>query len=142
MYKKILVPTDASEFSLRAFQAAVEMARCFQAEIVLLHVSYTPQSLFGHIPNYEFAISQEDLVASGKAALEATLASTSYEGVPVKKVLEVGYPAIKIIEQIKKDDIELVIMGSRGYGPLTGSVLGSVSQRVVQKSPVPVLIIK
>jgi nucleotide-binding universal stress UspA family protein len=42
MFKRILVPTDASEFSKRALKAAVEMARIMGSEIVLLHVIYSP----------------------------------------------------------------------------------------------------
>jgi nucleotide-binding universal stress UspA family protein len=142
MFKKILVPTDASEYSVRAFKTAVDMARCFQAEIVLIHVTFPPQGLVGYAPTYEFMVSQEELISSGQAALDATLSGTSTEGVAISKVLEIGYPAVKVLEQIKKDNIDFVVMGSHGYGPLTGSVLGSVSQRVLQKSPVPVLLIK
>lgn len=142
MYKKILVPTDASEFSVRALKTAVELARHFQAEIVLIHVTFTPQTLWGYTVTYSYTVSQEDIINNGQMALETTMAGVATEGVPIKTVLEIGYPAVKIIDQIKKHDIDLVVIGSHGYGPLTGSVLGSVSQRVLQKSPVPVLLVK
>ncbi|AFL98855.1 MULTISPECIES: universal stress protein [Desulfitobacterium] len=142
MYKKILVPTDASEFSVRAFKTAVELAKLFQSEIVLIHVTYTPQTLWGNTVPYGYVFSQEDVAKNGQLALDATMAEGSAEGVKTRTVLEIGHPVIKIIDQIKKDDIDLVVIGSHGYGPITGSVLGSVSQRVLQKSPVPVLLVK
>lgn len=142
MYKKILVPTDASEFSVRAFKTAIELAKQFQSEIVLMHVTYTPQTLWGYTVAYGYTISQEDIISNGELALEATMAGVSTEGIPTKTVLEIGHPVIKIIDQIKNDEIDLVVIGSHGYGPITGSVLGSVSQRVLQKSPVPVLLVK
>lgn len=142
MYKKILVPTDGSEFSVRAFKTAVELAGLFRSEIVLIHVTYTPQALWGNTVPYGYVFSQEDVAKNGQMALDATMAEVSAEGVPTKTVLEIGHPVIKIIDQIKKDGIDLVVIGSHGYGPITGSVLGSVSQRVLQKSPVPVLLVK
>lgn len=142
MYKKILVPTDASDFSMRAFKTAVELAKCFQAEIVLIHVALTPQNLFGYTVTYSYAISQEDIIKGGNLVLDTTIAEVPTEGVVTKTVLEIGYPAVKILEQIEKDDIDLVVIGSQGHGPLAGSVLGSVSQRILQKSHVPVLLVK
>lgn len=142
MFKKILVPTDASEFSVRAFKTAIELAKQFQSEIVLIHVTFTPQTYWGYTLSYGFTISQEDINNQGQLALEATTAGVPTEGIPVRTVLEIGHPVIKITDQIKKDGIDLVVIGSHGYGPLTGSVLGSVSQRVLQKSPVPVLLVK
>ena len=142
MYKKILVPTDASEFSKRAFKTAVELAEHFQSEIVLIHVTITPQTLLGYTVTYSYTISQEDIINNGQVALDMTMAGVPIEGIPIKTVLEIGYPAVKILEQIEKDDIDLVVIGSQGHGPIAGSVLGSVSQRVLQKSPVPVLLVK
>ncbi|MEL1135416.1 universal stress protein [Desulfitobacterium sp. THU1] len=142
MYKKILVPTDASEFSVRAYKTALELAKQFGAEIVLMHVTYTPQALWGYTVSYGFTMSQEDILKNAELALEATLAGIDTGEVPVRTVLEIGHPVMKIIDQIKQDEIDLVIIGSHGYGPITGSVLGSVSQRVLQKAPCPVLLIK
>lgn len=142
MYKKILVPTDASEYSRRAFKTALELARLFQAEIVLLHASYSPQAYWGYTISYGITVTQEQLDQNGELALEATLTGMDTENITMKKVVESGHPVTIIMEQIKKNDINLVVMGSHGYGPITGSVLGSVSQRVLQRAACPVLIVK
>ena len=64
------------------------------------------------------------------------------EPVVITKRVESGHPVTIIVEQIKKENIDLVVMGSHGYGAIAGSVLGSVSQRVLQRASCPVLIIK
>lgn len=142
VYKKILVPTDASEYSKRAFTTALQLAKCFDAEIVLMHVTLTAQAYWGYTISYGISISQETLAKNGQLALDATVMGVSTDGVKVRTVLEEGYPVSKILEEIDKENIDLVVMGSHGYGPLIGSMLGSVSQRVVQKASCPVLLVK
>ncbi|TGE35998.1 universal stress protein [Desulfosporosinus fructosivorans] len=142
MFKKILVPTDASEYSRRALKVALEMARSVQAEVVLLHVSYTPQAYWGYTISYGITVTQEQLDQNGELALEATLTGIDSEQVVIHKRVESGHPVTMIVDQIKKDNIDLVVMGSHGYGAIAGSVLGSVSQRVLQRASCPVLIIK
>lgn len=142
MFKRILVPTDASEYSRRALKTALELARSVQAEVVLLHVSYTPQAYWGYTISYGITVTQEQLDQNGELALDATLTGIDTEHVVIKKRVESGHPVTIILEQIKKENIDLVIMGSHGYGAIAGSVLGSVSQRVLQRVSCPVLIIK
>jgi len=142
LFKKILVPTDASEYSRRALKMAIELARSVQAEVVLLHVSYTPQAYWGYTISYGITVTQEQLDQNGELALDATLNGIDSEQVVIHKRVESGHPVTIIVDQIKKDNIDLVIMGSHGYGAIAGSVLGSVSQRVLQRASCPVLIIK
>ena len=142
MFKKIIVPTDASEYSRRALKMAIELARSVQAEVVLLHVSYTPQAYWGYTISYGITVTQEQLDQNGELALDATLNGIDSEQVVIHKRVESGHPVTIIVDQIKKDNIDLVIMGSHGYGAIAGSVLGSVSQRVLQRASCPVLIIK
>ena len=142
MFKRILVPTDASEYSRRALKTALELARAVHAEVVLLHVSYTPQAYWGYTISYGITVTQEQLDQNGELALEATLTGMETEPIVITKRVESGHPVTIIVDQIKKENIDLVIMGSHGYGAIAGSVLGSVSQRVLQRASCPVLIIK
>jgi nucleotide-binding universal stress UspA family protein len=142
LFKRILVPTDASEYSRRALKTALELARAVQAEVVLLHVSYTPQAYWGYTISYGITVTQEQLDQNGELALDATMTGIDTEQVIIHKRVESGHPVTIILEQIKKENIDLVIMGSHGYGAIAGSVLGSVSQRVLQRASCPVLIIK
>jgi nucleotide-binding universal stress UspA family protein len=142
MYKKILVPTDASEYSKRAFNQAINLAKQFQSEIIVLHVTYSPQAYWGYTVSYGISVTREDLTRNGQVALEATLAGISTYGIKIDTVLEMGNPVNRILDYVHKEKIDLIVMGSHGYGPILGPLLGSVSQRVLQKAPCPVLFVK
>ncbi|HBW38850.1 universal stress protein [Desulfosporosinus sp. BICA1-9] len=142
MFKKILVPTDASENSRRALKMALELASSYQAEVLLLHVSYTPQAYWGYTISYGITVTQEQLDQNGELALDVTLSGVDQGQIVINKRVEAGHPVTVILDQIKQESIDLVVMGSHGYGAITGSVLGSVSQRVLQRASCPVLIIK
>lgn len=142
LFKKILVPTDASDYSRRALKIALELAGSYQAEVLLLHVSYTPQAYWGYTISYGITVTQEQLDQNGELALEATLSGIEQGKVIINKRIESGHPVTVILDLIKKETIDMVVMGSHGYGAITGSVLGSVSQRVLQRADCPVLIVK
>ncbi|EHQ87640.1 universal stress protein [Desulfosporosinus youngiae] len=142
MFKKILVATDASEYSRRALRTALEIARTFNAEVELLFVTYLREAYWGYNAVYGILVPQEQIDEAGELALEATLEGIDLSGISLTKKKEQGYPASVILEVIDKENIDLVVMGSHGYGPIAGSVLGSVSQRVVQRAKCPVLIVK
>lgn len=142
MFKKILVPTDASEYSRRALITALELARLSHAKIELLFVTYIPEVNWVYNVAYNFVIPPEQIEKGGEMALEATLKDIDVGEVHLTKKKTEGYPASIILEEVEKENIDLVVMGSHGYGALTGSVLGSVSQHVLHRAKCPVLIVK
>lgn len=141
MFTKILVPTDGSEYSRRALMTALEMAKPFNSEITLLHVVVTPEAL-GYVLSKDETVVQQALSVNGEATLTATCKDLDREGVKLVTKQESGHPASVILEEIAKEDIDLIIMGCHGYGPLTGPLMGSVSQKVLLKTQKPVLLVK
>lgn len=142
MFKKILVATDASEYSRRALKTALKVALEFDAEVELLYVTYIREAYWGYNVTYSFLVPQEQIEEAGELALQATLEGIDIGNVSLKKKNVLGHPATMILEEVEKEGIDLVVMGSHGYGPITGSLLGSVSQRVLQRAECPVLIVK
>jgi len=136
-----MVPTDASESAQRALKVAIDLAKEFGSRIVLLHVVYTPEAL-GYTLSSGITVPQEEISIYGSEALTAALAGIDTRNVPIEKKQKPGYPATAILEEIESEQFDLVVMGSRGYGPITGSLLGSVSQRVLSKAECPVMIVK
>jgi nucleotide-binding universal stress UspA family protein len=141
MFKKILVTTDASPFSRRAFVIALNLAKTFGSELELLHVTILSEVLLGFTPTYAVAIPQMDIDKNGEVALDVTMEGVDVD-IPVKRVIKAGHPVPIIIREIAEEKIDLVVMGSHGYGVIAGSVMGSVSQRVLQRTKCPALIVK
>ncbi|MCO1602356.1 MULTISPECIES: universal stress protein [Desulfosporosinus] len=142
MFKKILVATDASEYSQRALKTALEIAQKYGAEVELLFVTYIREAYWGYNVTYGVLVPQEQIDESGERALDATLEGIDVGDVVLKRKKVQGYPATMILEEVEKEGIDLVVMGSHGYGPITGSLLGSVSQHVLHRAECPVLIVK
>lgn len=139
--KKILVATDASEYSRQALKSALELARKFHSEIELLFVMYKPlvynASLLDGQVDPPFQSEQ-----SAEQALKATLQGIDVSDVTVIKKIVQGKPANMILQEIENENIDLVVMGSHGYGVISGALLGSVSQRVLHGAKCSVLIAK
>jgi nucleotide-binding universal stress UspA family protein len=141
MFKNILVPTDASESAQRALVIAVELAKEFGSQIVLLHVVFTPEAL-GYALSSGITVPQEEISIYGREALTAALEGIDTGNVPIEKKQIPGHPGLAILEEIETGHFDLVVIGSRGYGPIAGSLLGSVSQRILSKAECPVMIVK
>jgi nucleotide-binding universal stress UspA family protein len=141
MFKTILVPTDASESAQRALMIAIELAKKFGSRILLLHVVFTPEAL-GYTLSGGISVPQEELSIYGREALTAALAGIDTGNVPIEKKQLPGHPGLAILEEIESGHFDLVVMGNRGYGAIVGSLLGSVSQRVLSKAKCPVMIVK
>ena len=141
LFKRILVPTDVSDASRRALITALQLAKQFNSEVELLHVTYSPEAYLGYTASYALLISPEQIVESGEAALEAALTGIDVGDVPLHKKHTPGHPASVIIDEIKRD-IDLVVMGSHGHGVITGAMIGSVTQKVLAHAHCPVLVVK
>ena len=141
MFKAILVPTDASESAQRALMIALELAKEFGSRILLLHVVFTPEAL-GYTLSSGITVPQEEISIYGREALTSALVGIDIGNVPIEKKQVPGHPAVAILEESESGHFDLVVMGSRGHGPIAGSLLGSVSQRVLSKAECPVMIVK
>lgn len=141
MYKKILVPTDGSDYSRRAFEESIKIAELTQAKVIVLHVVHNTTEYWSYALSYGFSLSDKAIRDLGEVAISITMANQEHT-VPVTTKILSGNPTSTILDEIEKENIDLVVMGSHGKGFIKGSLLGSVSNRVVQMAPCPVLITK
>ena len=143
MFSKILVPIDFSEYTPDILKYATEIAQRFNATIHLIHV----------IPNmdyftpYESFMAAENMVAVQKGIesevqkdLEETAKGIS--GIPVVRAVRMGVSFVEIVDYVRTEGMELVIMATHGRGGLEHIIIGSVAEKVVRKSPCPVLTIR
>jgi nucleotide-binding universal stress UspA family protein len=141
MIKKILVPTDFSECADAALNYATELARKFDAELMLFHVVAMPMlyptgSELATAPLFE-------VTAAAEAHARGTLDTQAQRlGLPAGRVTVrtiVGMPVTEILDVVEKEHFDLIVMGTHGRGVIDHLLLGSVAERVVRKAAVPVL---
>jgi nucleotide-binding universal stress UspA family protein len=142
MYKRILIPTDGSAPSENAVKAGLELAKSLGAEATLLYVvePVVPRILIGPETVPYYPDLTRDLEIAGKQALERAEGFAQYLEVPVKAELKQGNAAQVIVEEAAEHD--LVVMGTHGRSGLDRLLLGSVTQKVLQRSPKPVLVVR
>ena len=140
MFNHILLAVDGSEHALHAAETAADLARSMKSNILRIVVAYDPVPSYLGEPNMQTAISARMKEAETilKKALDAV---GKVPGEIHTEILE-GPPAEAILDVAKTRKSDLVVMGSRGLGRLSGALIGSQSQKVVQHAPCPVLIVR
>jgi nucleotide-binding universal stress UspA family protein len=141
LFKHILVPTDFGDPSQQALEIALELGRTLGAELTIMHTC--------EIPVYAYpgmAVAPMDLLspiedAAGKK-LDDLVSTLSQRCRSCKGVLKVGIPWQEILEVVNETQADLVVMGTHGRRGVTHALLGSVAERIVRMSPVPVLTVR
>lgn len=139
--RKFLVPTDFGEPSEKALVYAVELAKKLEGEIVILHTFELPIIGF---PDGAMVATPEMGTRISTAALEGlekTVAHYQNMGVRVTSLLKQGEPWQMVIETAKEIGAGMIVMGTHGRTGLGRAILGSVAEKVVRTSTVPVLTI-
>lgn len=136
----ILVAVDFSETSDRARDYAFALARQAGASVELLHVFQWP-IYAGPLDTSEGPSARliEDLQKQQEAALLQQERSSKDAQVHVRTTMRKGIPHEAIVQQAQKSQANLIVMGTRGRTGLSHALLGSVAERVVRTSPIPVL---
>ncbi len=129
---KILVAVDGSEQSKRALEKAKEIGNLFNSELIIMHVSNTIRNLHPHVISNQLESEVENLLwIEGKKLLdEIDEESKDYEG-KITAFIKSGEPGEEIIKKAKIENCDLVIIGSRGLNAFSRTMLGSVSNKVV-----------
>ena len=135
--KEILVATDGSESSGHAVGQAIELAQSSGASLTVVYVRHAPLPLLGQ-PFYQRSLSGELRAANETVASAAALARQA--GVETETEVLDGDPPDRILELAQLRDVDLIVVGSRGLGPIAGTLLGSVSREVLHHADRPVLI--
>ena len=141
---RILLPTDFSENSAVAVSYACALAEQFGAELHILHVM---QDLVTMIPEPGMAFPPPgDYMLELKASAEKALAEipdpTWAAGKSVIRVTRQGTPFLEILRYAKDGNVDLIVLGTHGRSGLAHVLMGSVAERVVRKSPCPVLTVR
>lgn len=148
MWKRILVPHDFSESAAHAVEIAAYEARAHGARIVLLHVvELMPQ--FGRDTTMmvrpgttqQMSVTSYHL-ESGEAELAPIAAALQASGIEVTVDVRVGVPVEEIQRCATERAVDVIMMGTHGRTGLSRVIAGSVAERVVRASSVPVLTVR
>ncbi len=142
-FKKIMVAVDGSEPSERAALRALELAKAFGASLKLVHavapLVYPAEAMM--VPTGELEKARLD--AANELLKEISTRLVAQAGaVKLDQVVLSGPPAEMIADEAKAQGDQLIVVGSRGRGAIARLLLGSVADRIVHISTVPVLVVR
>lgn len=136
--RKILVPLDGSESSFKGLDEAIYLARQCNATITGMHViSIYPKKWNDLINPLKTRLFKEAEKIMDKAEL-----ISAQKGIVFQKKVIYGDVKSSIIDSVRQQRFDLVVIGSRGFGPVKEIFLGSVSNAVLHQSKIPVLVVK
>lgn len=140
LFQNIAVAYDGSNLSRKALERAVQIAQASNAKLSIVHVFQLPVYIVGEAA-LTLTKNQAGLYDDAQALLDEAKNLVPPE-LDLTLVMKMGNPAKEILDYADKAGLDLIVMGSRGLGPIREFILGSVSHNVVQHSKVPVLIVK
>jgi nucleotide-binding universal stress UspA family protein len=136
MFEKIIVGVDGSDPNRLVVEAAARLAASNGATLLLVHAD---EILPGRMaPIHEAPAEVTDILQSAEAAAKELGANV---GGLITASVGLKGPAGALDEAAVENNADLIVVGTRGRGPWTGTVLGSVSQRLLHNPPCPVLVI-
>ncbi|MCB9853933.1 MAG: universal stress protein [Phycisphaerales bacterium] len=142
--KRILFPTDFSEFSLHALKYAQSFAEAYKAELHVLHI-VDEASLYWMAmgPNsLPIGPCTEELLEVARKEMSDFLAKNLADTKDVQSHVVLGRPFSEIIRYARESDIELIVLCTHGRSGIQHALLGSVTEKVVRKAPCPVLTVR
>lgn len=153
LFKKVLVAVDGSEPSNRAIDYAVEISTKWGARLIVLVV--VPKTTIPVFPDQ--GMGSSSILAYGELARYEERMKEVYQNVlndaltkvksknkelEAEGILKEGRPSSTIVDVAEKNGVDLIVIGSRGVGGITGWILGSTSRKVVDSCTKPILVVK
>ena len=144
--KQVLVPTDFSEPSEVAVRYGKALADQFQSKLHLIHVLdenalvYPWTSPEGS--TLTLSSARAELEHAAQDRLNTVLTPEEREKYAAQIITLIGSPFLEIVNYAKTQNIDLIVMGTHGRGPIAHMLMGSVAEKVVRKAPCPVLTVR
>ena len=139
--RHILVAVDFGESSDEATELAIDLARKFDASLTLVHTYEIPTYAYPGAPLLAVDLLSPIAEAAGKH-LDKTLVAVRARVPGAKALLRSGTAAAEILAVIDEIHPDLVVTGTHGRRGISRAIFGSVAERIVRLSPVPVLTVR
>ena len=135
---------DGSEFSLKALEFAIDIAKKYQSQLILVHVVI--RQIYAINPPEAGILAGtaivRELEAEGKAVLAKGEETVKAQRIPVETRLKQGVPAEELLHAAADEKVDLIVLGSRGLSQVKAFLLGSVSDKVSHHAKCPALIVR
>ena len=141
-YQCLLCPVDFSEISGRALKVASDLAEKFAASLHVLHVFQYPASSF---PEGIYTVSEDEgreIRSRLSRKLDKFVSDNTASEIEITTGLSEGIPHIEIVRSAEKNNADMIVMGTHGRTGLSHVLLGSVAERVIHTSTIPVLSVR
>jgi nucleotide-binding universal stress UspA family protein len=139
--KKILVPTDGSDCSLRAADLAISLAKVLGAEIFAIY-AIDPIILEELTRGIKESDVEKELKEKGERYLNYVVKLAEKEGLKAEAILAKGEPYDQIVHYAKIKGVDMIVMGTYGRRGTKRILIGSVAERVIEYAPCPVLVVR
>jgi universal stress protein A len=140
--ERILVPTDFSEFSLAGLDYVMSLSVLYDAQIYLLNVLENDAVLAFHSVDHQSETALRDRQKTAEDILRRLIASKFHNMQNVVPVVRRGDPAKEIVQFSEQEEVDLIVMATHGRTGLLHVLVGSVTEKVVRYSQVPVLTVR
>ena len=139
--QKILIPIDGSDYSMRAAEYGISIAKMFNAQISVVYV--IDEIVLNQVPKIVDRENVEpELKKDGQRYINYALGLAEKEGVKHDSLTAKGIPFEQIVNLAKELNVDLIVMGTYGRKGAERILIGSVAERVIEYSQCPVLVIK
>ena len=137
-FRHILVPTDFGDVAGAALDLALELAAKFGSKVTVMHATWYPPATYAEYLQ-DIAWPTEELAGRIMNELSTVVAKAKQRHPDVDSLIMTGETWERVLEAAKSVGADLIVMGTHGRTGLSRALLGSVAEKVVRLSPVPVL---
>lgn len=147
--RKILVPVDGSDVSIKAAEKAVSLGKLINGELTFITVITMPTedkyARFGMNVEKQFSANRKEmlnkLIQQETKMLNIIVRNLDIEGLSVEQKVLVGTPATEIIKLAESENFDYIFIGKRGFSKFERFFVGSVTQKVISGAPCPVIVV-
>jgi universal stress protein A len=132
-FKRILCGVDFSQASVRAFEAGVDLARSFKAELHVIHVVEAEPA----VP--DLSLDEKALAAMDTLVSPAAIAGRDFQ---ITTEVTTGSASVEILNRAREQKVDLIIIGIQGLTLLEEGILGGTAKRVFANAPCSVLVVR